>query len=85
MPRRAASTRHLPVSALAVVVVAAVFRFQTFSLLTFLAVCVSFCSASASPASRFLPISHCRTCWILLSRTAHDAKAAKQPRAFQWV
>lgn len=84
----AASTRHLPIWASALVLLllvvvpllVVVVRFETFSLLTFLAVCVSF---------RFVACARfpfpCRTCWILLSHTAHDADAASQPRAFQRV
>lgn len=83
----AASTRHLPIWASALVLflhvvplLVVVVRFETFSLLTFLAVCVSFHFVACA---RF-PFP-CRTCWILLSHTAHDADAASQPRAFQRV
>lgn len=62
---------------LLVVLLVVVVRFETFSLLTFLAVCVSFCCLRPLPTSH-LPFP-CRTCWILLSHTAHDADAASQP------
>lgn len=43
---------------LVVILVVVVVRFETFSLLTFLAVCVSFCCLRPLPASHFpLPIS----------------------------